>query len=487
MAPQPPLQPPSPPPEAVYQPFIPAQGYEEQPEQWQEQATQYVPVPPQPVYPAPQPISQAPQPMYQAPQPIHQAPPPAPSAAPPPASQVYKPQTVISYNPAQQPPPQMAAPAQKAVPAKKKTSKLTLILAIAAVVFALVAIALYLIYGTGNNNGTDKGSTGIFSGNNEGDQARDGDGLSALSRKLIGSWSLKSCAFSYEDTGVGGFDGSFSIDEEGLHKSSNILIFNASGDFDSGYKLVDPNIFAGESLDLTQYNRWDFIEDDTPARGSVLSGRLELKPGVEGFGYSVMLSDDNILTLIITELFIAESMTTPQGYITKGGEVPMTYTLTLVPTPGSSSGQASEQSPEQPPGQSPGQAPPPAQAQKISVIACDLTAVSVGSRTFNPIDSNVLFILNGVLQGTGQIVVATDANLFISFAFKSDEDFSPDIKLILTDTGGNAIEWSQTLNIDSGEQSLEAYINAGGPADASYSVELYVDGALAFSEMKDIS
>jgi len=150
---------------------------------------------------------------------------------------------------------------------------------------------------------------------------------------LVGSWSLSGCAFSYEDTGIGGFEGSFSINEEGLLKDTNILRFDRSGRFSSGFRMVDPDVFAGESLDLTQYDRWRLIEDSDPIGGSILSGELVFEPSVEGFGYTVSLSGDDKLTLVITELYVAESQTTREGYRTMGGEVPMTYTMTLVPTP----------------------------------------------------------------------------------------------------------------------------------------------------------
>ena len=162
-----------------------------------------------------------------------------------------------------------------------------------------------------------------------------GVSLSASQLRLVGSWSISAGAFSYEDTGIGGFEGSFTVSAEGLLVSSNMFLFDSSGAFYSEYNLVDPNVMAGESLNMTRYERWSVIEDSVPANGSVLSGKLEfVPPADDGFGYELFLSPDDVLTLVITELYYVQSTTTAQGLVTMGGDVPMTYTLTLVPTPG---------------------------------------------------------------------------------------------------------------------------------------------------------
>ena len=119
-------------------------------------------------------------------------------------------------------------------------------------------------------------------------------------------------------------------------------------------------------------------------------------------------------------------------------------------------------------------------------IACEIFSVGVGNRTFNPVGESVLFVLNNVLQGSGQIIAATEANLFISFSFVSDTGISSDTTLVLSGTGGEAVKWSQNLSFSPAENTLQAYINMGGPAEDSYLVELYFDGVLAFSEEMSI-
>ena len=157
-----------------------------------------------------------------------------------------------------------------------------------------------------------------------------------IKSRLEGSWSLSKGAFTFVDTGAGGFEGNFTIDDEGMLLSSNIFKFENSGKFKSDFNMVDPNVCAGESLNFTQYGSWDFDEDEAVINGGAIIGALEFKPYAEGFDYAFMLSPDDVLTLVVTELYIAESVKTDQGFVTQGGEVPMTYTLTLVPTPGES-------------------------------------------------------------------------------------------------------------------------------------------------------
>jgi len=280
------------------------------------------PQPPQPpAYAAPQPQSQPPAPAAPLPQPPQTPAYATPSRPPQPAYPQYG-----AY-----PPP--FAHQYTAQPPKNKKLKIALIITAGVVLIALAVVLIFFVFGKGINN-AGGGWTESSSGG-RGERSMEEDSDRASNSRLVGSWSLSRCAFSFEDTGVGGFEGSFSIDEEAQLESSNILVFERSGDFSAGFRLVDPYIFAGESLDLTQYNRWRFIEDETPASGSVQSGKLVFEPSVEGFGYTVLLSDDGKLTLIITEIFVAESYTTPEGYVTVGGEVPMTYTLTFVPTPDS--------------------------------------------------------------------------------------------------------------------------------------------------------
>jgi len=310
---------------------------------------------PPPPMPPSQPIVQ-PQPSQAA----HQAPPP-----PPPPSQPSQP--IV------QPPQQQAAayqkpslsvqyqaqyPVQPAYPAKTQNRKQRLAIIISAGVVAviLVSVGLFLIFGSGEKSDTGGGRLESPQSTGESPQSKTEspqsigekiplpeDTAQVLSQsKIVGSWSLSGCAFSFEDTGVGGFEGSFSVNEDGLTMSTNLFRFDSSGGFNSGFKLVNPEIYAGESLDFTQYNRWRLIEDATPASGSILSGELEFEPSVEGFGYTASLSEDEKLTLTITELFVAESITTKEGFITVGGEVPMTYTMTLVPTPETTTGAITE-------------------------------------------------------------------------------------------------------------------------------------------------
>jgi len=150
---------------------------------------------------------------------------------------------------------------------------------------------------------------------------------------ISGSWSISRCAFSFVDTGIGGFEGSFSIDEEGQRSSGNILLFDNSGRFFAEFSLVNDEIFAGESLNLAAYSEWSFIPNKGDGDDRTISGQLVFTPVTGDFEYTISISEDEIMTLTISELYNKQSTTTDAGLVTKSGEVPMTYTFTLVRTP----------------------------------------------------------------------------------------------------------------------------------------------------------
>ena len=119
---------------------------------------------------------------------------------------------------------------------------------------------------------------------------------------------------------------------------------------------------------------------------------------------------------------------------------------------------------------------------KVTEFVCELTPAKVGSLAYNPVEGNVVFVVNSVTQGSVQMVSATAEHFTATFTFNLDEKLSPETKLILTGSDGAAIEHSQKLVFDSGKQTLQAVINAGAPAQNTYKVELYFDGVLAFSK-----
>jgi len=147
---------------------------------------------------------------------------------------------------------------------------------------------------------------------------------------IAGSWSITHVDFLGESE-AGSVDAGFSIDEEGWRKSSNVLVFDRSGSFHSEVKYVNEQVFAGQSLDLTQYTGWSFVADNKEA--NQINGKIIFTPPVEDYNYSLSLSQDNVMTLTISELYMVESEVADGGYITKGGEIPMTYTITLCKTP----------------------------------------------------------------------------------------------------------------------------------------------------------
>lgn len=151
--------------------------------------------------------------------------------------------------------------------------------------------------------------------------------------KIAGSWSIRTGTFSYVETGIGGFDGSFSVGEEGQRDIGNILVFDSSGSFHSEFSLINDDYFAGESLNLAAYSGWRFVLNTDNSNDGSLSGELVFTPVTGDYEYTLSLSEIDMLTLTVSELYSKQSVTTDAGFVTKGGEVPMTYTFTLVRTP----------------------------------------------------------------------------------------------------------------------------------------------------------
>ena len=126
--------------------------------------------------------------------------------------------------------------------------------------------------------------------------------------------------------------------------------------------------------------------------------------------------------------------------------------------------------------------PPQAPAAGIMDAECSLRAVTPGGLALDPNDGNVGFIVNGVTQSSGTFAAATDAFFTLLLTFTLDEPVSPETRLCLTGSNGGYLERSQKLEFGSGQQKLEAVMNAGAPADNAYEVELYFDGELVFSD-----
>ena len=147
--------------------------------------------------------------------------------------------------------------------------------------------------------------------------------------EISGSWSISGIAL-LGSSDVGSVDMSFSVDEDGQRKSENILFFDSSGDFRSDCKLISVQLYAGESLNLTAYDGWKFIKESE--NEDTISGKIEFTPVTGDFSYALSLSRDSVMTLTVTEVYHVESASV-EGYMTKGGEIPMTYTLTLIRTP----------------------------------------------------------------------------------------------------------------------------------------------------------
>lgn len=151
----------------------------------------------------------------------------------------------------------------------------------------------------------------------------------SLVGKIWGSWSLNSIKF-LGSSDAGSADGGFSVDNKAQRDSKNIMLFDKSGNFHSGINHSNARIFAGESLNLTAYNRWKFTKENE--NSASIKGRMEFSPVTGKFSYTLSISEDNIMTITIKESYNIKSESVG-GYRTKSGVIPMTFTLTLVRTP----------------------------------------------------------------------------------------------------------------------------------------------------------
>ena len=126
--------------------------------------------------------------------------------------------------------------------------------------------------------------------------------------------------------------------------------------------------------------------------------------------------------------------------------------------------------------------PPPEPAVALIDAHCELWAIRSGNMAFNPLDGDVCFIVNNVTQSDAQIVTATNEHMTMSLSFELNEPVSAETRLCLYGDQGGYVEWSQKLQFGSGEQKLEAVINARAPVDSAYEVEIYFDDNLVFSD-----
>ena len=151
----------------------------------------------------------------------------------------------------------------------------------------------------------------------------------SLVGKIWGSWSLNSIKF-FGSSDVASVDVGFSVDNKAQRDSKNIMFFDKSGNFHSGINHSNARIYAGESLNLTAYNRWKFTKENE--NSASINGRMEFSPVTGKFSYTLSISEDNVMTITIKESYNKKSESVG-GYMTKSGVIPMTFTLTLVRTP----------------------------------------------------------------------------------------------------------------------------------------------------------
>ncbi|MDR0625924.1 MAG: hypothetical protein LBG11_01475 [Bifidobacteriaceae bacterium] len=127
------------------------------------------------------------------------------------------------------------------------------------------------------------------------------------------------------------------------------------------------------------------------------------------------------------------------------------------------------------------------------VEGLDVTSVTVAysdpdanSLMLVPVDSDVVFSVNGMTDATVQMLEATGTVFRVSIDFTAQSPLEATVELVVEDEDGKEYRRQSELAFQSGENEFAALINAGTPVDGGkFAVTWSVNGAVAFSDTLD--
>jgi hypothetical protein len=150
-------------------------------------------------------------------------------------------------------------------------------------------------------------------------------------KKLIGVWSIKEISFKTEPNNVEQISMAFEYPDETLSKKSNLLSFQEEGIFNSGIDMSNDGI-SGKATAFKKNDKWqcdNFVKGESGKNNFIFSCNLKLSPESEGLDYKLCLETENTVQIKVFEK-IKRVSSSNSGYMTKGGIVPMNYTLTFI-------------------------------------------------------------------------------------------------------------------------------------------------------------